>query len=336
MKQRLSEKFWRTFIQILHDRFTGVSASDDFLPTLQVFDDALIAARMPQPEQKNGTVSAIDIFIGSETIDPEQAIKIPVKYSKATMKARPPALSRAWRPAIDLQAPLHPNAQRPYQTQQSQLLSSYIDQQSQTASQGKDGAGAVPSDIAGMISSEVKGYSTYVVKKEQTAPPPSQGAGMDGSQVPVSQRAGTQPATQADGEELEEEEEEVVAKEDLVKAWRFGSTWVPVEADTFEPLATQKGVEILGFFPRANVRSDGLSRAGRETADGSAEKTPSYGRGAICLAGPHQPASADQILVLGRRHDAARDGGRRSMGVEEPVGTRDWRVHPRAGLSGRR
>jgi ATP-dependent DNA helicase 2 subunit 2 len=54
-------------------------------------------------------------------------------------------------------------------------------------------------------------------------------------------------------EDLPEEDEEVVAKEDIVKAWRFGSTWVPMEADTFEPLDTRKGVEVLGFFPRDAV-----------------------------------------------------------------------------------
>ena len=234
---------------------------------MQVFDDALVAARIPQPEHKNGTVSNIDIFIGSAEIDQEQAVKIPVKYSKATMKARPPTLSRAWRPAMDLQAPLHPNAQRPYQTQQSQLLSSYVDQQSQQHGQsqgGGDGQGGskIPhSDIAGLISSEVKGYSTYVVKKEPVAPPgATQETGMDGSQMSGSQVPGTQNRTQGDAEEREEEEEEVVAKEDLVKAWRFGSTWVPMEADTFEPLATRKGVEVLGFFPRANVSSKNLLR----------------------------------------------------------------------------
>ena len=243
----------------MHDRFSGVNASDDFLPTIQVFDDALVDARLPHPEQKNGTVSNIDILIGSPDIDEDQAIRIPVKYSKATMKARPPTLSRAWRPAMDLQAPLHPTAQRPFQTPQSQLLSSYLDQQSQqhghsqAQSQGQNAPAS--SDIAGMISSEVKGYSTYVIKKEPAAPPPASQDDviMADSQAPASQKPGTQARTQADAEDAEEEEEEVVAKEDLVKAWRFGSTWVPMEADTFEPLATQKGVEVLGFFPRANV-----------------------------------------------------------------------------------
>jgi len=56
-----------------------------------------------------------------------------------------------------------------------------------------------------------------------------------------------------DDGEGDQDEEEPVAKEDIVKAWRFGSTWVPMEQDTFEPLDTRKGVEVLGFFPRSAV-----------------------------------------------------------------------------------
>lgn len=137
---------------------------------------------------------------------------------------------------MDLQASLHPSVQH-YQSAASQLLTNFVEKQSQSQ---KADAPASQSDVAAMISSEVKGYSTYVVKKEvaQVAPPDTQEGA---SQVPPTAR------------EEEEEDEEFVAKEDIVKAWRFGSTWVPMEADTFEPLATQKGVEVLGFFPRANV-----------------------------------------------------------------------------------
>ena len=234
MEQRLSEKFWRTFVTMLHERISQTTSSEEMLPTLETFDEALTAARMPRPAVVNGTVSPIDLHIGSPDINGDQAITIPIRYSKATMKARPPSLSKAWKPAMDLQTPAPPT-----QGASSQLASS-IAHQSQQLEQ-PPGA----SDLAAMISAEVKHHSTYVIKR-------------------VAANGGKEPATSQvdfgmeglDGEEEDvgvQEDEEVVANEDIVKAWRFGSTWVPMEADTFEPLDTRKGVEVLGFFPREAV-----------------------------------------------------------------------------------
>jgi ATP-dependent DNA helicase 2 subunit 2 len=99
-----------------------------------------------------------------------------------------------------------------------------------------------------MISAEVKQHSTYVVKKQ--APEPAAQA----TQASQAQPSQLDPDFVAPDEPMldvaeEEAEEEYVAKEDIVKAWRFGSTWVPMEVDMFEPLITNKGVEILNFIP---------------------------------------------------------------------------------------
>jgi ATP-dependent DNA helicase 2 subunit 2 len=191
---------------------------------------------MPRPAVVNGTLSGIELRIGSPDVDPSQAIVIPVKYSKATMKARPPTLSKAWKPAMELQVPQRVDQRVPGSS--SQLVNAVMEQ-----SQGMDHAPA-PSDLAAMISAEVRNFTTYVIKRPpkgaegpQTVPDSSQ---LDPTQVDSTQQQG-------------EEEEEPVAKEDIVKAWRFGSTWVPMEKDTFDPLDTHKGVEILGFFPRNAV-----------------------------------------------------------------------------------
>lgn len=63
-----------------------------------------------------------------------------------------------------------------------------------------------------------------------------------------------------DDEEEEEEESkkqeaqgEVVEKETLVKAFKYGSTWVPCEEGHFEGLHTRKGIEVHGFIPDATV-----------------------------------------------------------------------------------
>nr|XP_019042867.1 hypothetical protein I302_08576 [Kwoniella bestiolae CBS 10118]OCF21797.1 hypothetical protein I302_08576 [Kwoniella bestiolae CBS 10118] len=243
--KRLSEKFWRTFVSMLHERISKTTESEEMLPTLELFDDSLEESRLPKAAVVNGTVSGIDLHIGSSEVDPEQAITIPIKYSKATMKARPPTLSKAWKPAMELQMPVRPSLGSQRQSS-NQLMSSLINQ-SQSFSQ--TGEPPKMEDFASMISAEVKHHSTYVLKKVDSNAPPSSQLGTQG--LDAEYLEATQQATQNQDEDVEEE---FVEKEDLVKAWRFGSTWVPMEADTFEPLDTRKGVEVLGFFPKDAIK----------------------------------------------------------------------------------
>ncbi|KDQ17714.1 hypothetical protein BOTBODRAFT_155793 [Botryobasidium botryosum FD-172 SS1] len=53
-----------------------------------------------------------------------------------------------------------------------------------------------------------------------------------------------------DGDEDEEKEKiyEKVEKEQLVKAFKYGATWVPSEEDAWEKLHTVKGIDVLQFF----------------------------------------------------------------------------------------
>ncbi|KAG8743939.1 ATP-dependent DNA helicase II subunit 2 [Ceratobasidium sp. 414] len=59
-----------------------------------------------------------------------------------------------------------------------------------------------------------------------------------------------------EGEEEEKQESpgEVVEKETLVKAFKYGSTWVPCEEGHFEGLHTRKGIEVHGFIPESTYR----------------------------------------------------------------------------------
>lgn len=253
--KRLSEKFWRAFVKQLDERVSQTSPDDrsaveQFCPTLKLFDQELIDARMPQPASVNGTVMGSHLYIGAEPIDAEEAIKIPIKWSKATMKARPPTLSKAWRAGVELQNPSGRAG-----TQGSQLRSTLSEMQSQAQSQHEPVPEA--SDLAAIISSDVKRHSMYIVKHKVGEDPAST---LSQTQQTQTQTQGSQAQTQTQVSQVDEaaepdveEEEEVVDKEDIVKAYKFGASWVPIEADTFEPLQTQKGVEILGFISRKNV-----------------------------------------------------------------------------------
>jgi ATP-dependent DNA helicase 2 subunit 2 len=95
----------------------------------------------------------------------------------------------------------------------------------------------------------------YVVKHKPDPPATQSSQAQSQTQQSQSQVLASQAATQTQLNDIPEaeEEEELVDKEDIVKAYRFGSSWIPIEDDTFEPLRTHKGVEVLGFVPKQNV-----------------------------------------------------------------------------------
>ena len=47
-----------------------------------------------------------------------------------------------------------------------------------------------------------------------------------------------------------------VSDEDIVMAYKYGSTYIPADKTDFEKLQTEKGMDILGFIPQKKVRSE--------------------------------------------------------------------------------
>lgn len=58
-----------------------------------------------------------------------------------------------------------------------------------------------------------------------------------------------------DEEEKKEENLEKVEKEELVRGFKYGTTYVPCPDGQFPHLPTQKGIDICGFFPVKKVCS---------------------------------------------------------------------------------
>ncbi|KAF5356130.1 hypothetical protein D9756_004280 [Leucocoprinus leucothites] len=61
-----------------------------------------------------------------------------------------------------------------------------------------------------------------------------------------------------DTEEKKEESLEKVEKEELVRGFKYGATYVPCPEGQFPRLQTKKGIDILGFFPSKNLRREYL------------------------------------------------------------------------------
>jgi ATP-dependent DNA helicase 2 subunit 2 len=61
-------------------------------------------------------------------------------------------------------------------------------------------------------------------------------------------------------EESRQREMRKIEKEELIKGFKYGSTYVPCPDGQFERLKTRKGIDICGFFKKKNVRCNCLRR----------------------------------------------------------------------------
>jgi ATP-dependent DNA helicase 2 subunit 2 len=92
---------------------------------------------------------------------------------------------------------------------------------------------------------EVKRRTEYIV--DRSTEEEEEGKGLTTQDMPMD----------VDQEKSVAEEEtrlETVEKEQLVKGFKYGSTYVPCPDGQFERLNTKKGIEICGFFQRKSVR----------------------------------------------------------------------------------
>ncbi|CUA73760.1 ATP-dependent DNA helicase II subunit 2 [Rhizoctonia solani] len=91
---------------------------------------------------------------------------------------------------------------------------------------GPSQAGSGPDDYKHYV--ELKRRTDYIVKLAESSTEEEEGD---------------------EDKEKSEPQGEVVEKESLVKAFKYGSTWVPCEEGHFEGLHTRKGIEVISFIP---------------------------------------------------------------------------------------
>lgn len=102
----------------------------------------------------------------------------------------------------------------------------------------------------------------------------------------------------------EETRFEKVEKEQLIKGFKYGSTYVPCPDGQFERLNTKKGIEICGFFQRKNVRllHSRLSLQLMLCFGLPDEPLVSHGRAFICLCLPDLCSGSARVLVRCSSH----------------------------------
>jgi len=200
-------------------------------PALGSIELALSIARGPAISQPESVLNKSVLRIGSKELNQEEGIEFLVRHSKATSKAMPMSLKKVI--ASEL---LSPNRIP---------KSSYGAGPSQSQSQAKP----VPQTASAGIEADVTPFKRYTVLVPKTE---TEMRNMDEDDIPMD--ATKVSDTQDDGikEEIEYEEREV-EEENLVKAYKFGKTWVPMPKDIFPDMETDAGMDVLGFMKASGV-----------------------------------------------------------------------------------
>lgn len=218
---------------------------------------------------------------------PEEGIEFAVRTSKATSVARPMSLKKIIASELvrvrDKQRAREGGGERAmqdsyYVNQSSQFVASQGagagggkgGSQSQGGVGGGGGVGGSQSQGQGQgklsvpkmgnigLEGDITSFTKYVamVPKKETTTDIDGDIDMD-SDVPGKTNL-TMEDPEAQEKEIEYEEKEM-DKENLVKAYKFGNTWVPMEGDAFPDMETKGGIDVLGFVSSSGVSSASIA-----------------------------------------------------------------------------
>ena len=178
---------------------------------------ALQVTQSPDIKITKSTLSKTTLSIGDIHLRPDESIQIMVKTGKATATVRPPSLKKF---AMRTDGSGGPKESQ-HQPQPSKPT--------------------MPSlgDVAPL---EMR--TQYVVKESDDIDDPK----------------ANKPIRDFDDEDEEDvskdtfQDSQRVEKEDLTRAYKYGSTWIPIEDESADRLSTVKGLEVIGFSYEDLVR----------------------------------------------------------------------------------
>jgi ATP-dependent DNA helicase 2 subunit 2 len=175
--------------------------------------EALQDVAKPEPKETRSAAASYVLRIGDVNAEPDSSIEIAVKATKATAVVRPPSMKKF--------------SKRPPSVDEDGVPV--------PVAEGEE------KDVYGLLKSHSEFVST---QKLQAIQDKFDDAKEEyGDKIPEAILAEI---------EMEKKMLESIPKENLVKSYKYGATWVDVE-DTFERLELEQGIDICAFFPAENV-----------------------------------------------------------------------------------
>ncbi|KZV74777.1 SPOC domain-like protein [Peniophora sp. CONT] len=229
-----NELFYADFTRAITD--TGRQA------IVGTLSHALDELAKPELKQTKSVLQGNVLRIGSTALDPEHSLEIHVKISKATALARP----KSWKRFSVREKKDEDGSQSQPQTSQRIAATPH------------------PQPQAPAMKIEIEGSDTEPESDEEAAP-------VNVKREPVSP-AKVKPESKGKGmtvkkEEEEEAEEEgetdiwaellgTLEKEELVRGFKYGASYVACTEGQFQKLETTKGLDICAFFEQKNFRRE--------------------------------------------------------------------------------
>ncbi|KAH8830040.1 ku80-like protein [Flagelloscypha sp. PMI_526] len=229
-----NEEFWREFEARLNE-------DDRELGMLGPLHVALASLSTPDTKRTKSTLTASFLRLGDVDTRPEEALEIAIKTGKCTALARPKAfkkfaLHRDMRPLDEDGKEMEPNLP------DVKGPNVYVPLSSESHYYVKDEKDE--DDEGGDIKKEVTQEELLL-------------------QVPSESQARQRGMDEEEDEEEDKKPEppkhdgrEEVSKEELVRGYKYGSTFVPAPDNLFDPLPTKPGMSIIGFFDSAHFRRE--------------------------------------------------------------------------------
>lgn len=210
--QRNNEKFFRELV----DR---VKEDNGVLGTCA---HALEEVGRPEQKMVRSALMATTLRLGNPDRDPDQAIEIMVKASKATAIQRPATMKK-------------------FALRLGDGNEMEVDEEE-----------ADPDKPS--VFSQLKMRTEYYVDRNPRAEDEDGDVKMEKEDEDALLLEGDDTQTKKEGKD---ETLEQVDKEELIRGFKYGTTYAPCPDGQFPKLETTKGITICGFFPKDNVRFSG-------------------------------------------------------------------------------
>ncbi|KAI0770992.1 SPOC domain-like protein [Trametes elegans] len=236
-------------------------------------DYVLQEVSRPDIREVRSTMTGTVLRIGDTEVRPDQAVEIIIKTSKCTALARPKSFKKFARRKAGPE-------------------------------EGDASKDDMEVDEDELVFAQLQLRSALYIEQEKA------GAAESAGHAAASDDGG---AAEDGAPPKRKKEKELVniAKEDLVKGFKYGASFVPAPEDGFPKLPTHKGFEICGFFPRKNFR--------RELAMGEVYYVwadPASPMQQVALSSIVQAMDAERVVAIARW--VKQENGDPSMGVLWP------------------
>lgn len=182
---------------------------------------ALQEVALPDIKNVRSMLTGYELRIGDFDVRPKQAVELNVKTSKCTSLLRPPTMKK-----FAHNIPLEGEVKE-------------IDDDTQ-------------------LFKQLHMATDYLVDPDEDVKQTQDTQSQTQAQTQTQTLSHTDTQTQLSGEPENAGNQSFsgqrVEKEELVRGYKYGSTFVPCEDDYFQKLPTRKGIDVLGFFPLKSVR----------------------------------------------------------------------------------